>query len=51
LNKNLKNIARQPDGKLAHTRLSGFRSFCLCTTDFILAKGRCLMPWVSNNCF
>jgi hypothetical protein len=47
----LTHIARQPDGKRAYTRLSGFRSFCLCTTDFILVKGRCLMPRVSNNCF
>lgn len=47
----LTHIARQPDGMRAYTRLSGFRSFCLCTTDFILVKGRCLMPRVSNNCF
>ena len=48
---NLTHIARQPEGKRAYTMLSGFRSFCLCTTDFILVKGRCLMPRVSNNCF
>ena len=47
----LTHIARQPEGMRAYTRLSGFRSFCLCTTDFILVKGRCLMPRVSNNCF
>jgi len=34
-NEYLTHIARQPDGKRAYTRLSGFRSFCLCTTDFI----------------
>ena len=49
--KTLTHIARQPDGMRAYTKLSGFRSFCLCTTDFILVKGRCLMPRVSNNCF
>ena len=47
----LTHIEYHPDGIRAYTGLSGFRSFCLCTTDFILVKGRCLRPRASSNCF